>query len=715
MSKTKIQRNARCPCGSGKKYKQCCALLVQEPGVPADIPHDSIQTEFALALAAFNDGRLTESAAITDSILELDPRQPEALHLRGLVDFRSGDFPAAVGRIKAAILLNPSESRYFYNLGTALLGLNNHTDAIEQFLMVIQLDPKNADAHGNLAAALHFLGRYEEAKQRHLSAIEMRPEDAGVLSNYAATLNANSEFKEAIPVLVKALSLNPDHVDALNNIGLSAQRTGMEAEAETFFRRAVELNPLNATAHFNLADTMQNQSRLEEAIQSCRDGLVLRPSNAVAHSNLLLHLQYSLRITPQEMFDEHLRFAKQFEDPLKASRVKHVNSREPEKRLRVGYVSADFRNHAVASFIAPILQHHDAEQVDVHCYHNHGVQDSVTERLMSFVPHWIPCFDMSDEQLADRIRADGIDILIDLSGHTSGNRLLMLARKPAPLQVSWIGYPGTTGLDAMDYFVAERFWLPVGELDDQFSEKLVRLPATSTFMPHFDAPDVNPLPALSNGYLTFGSFNATHKINVDVVSLWSQLLRALPDARMLVGAVAPGVAFDGLIKMFAEQGVVRERLQFHRRCHIDEYMALHHQVDFCLDTFPYSGGTTTAHALWMGVPTLTLAGWTPAGRQGCGLPLHVDAEAFVANDAAAFVRQGVLLANDLPGLALLRSQLRERFSHSAACDPALITTSLEQALRTMWQRWCAGMAPERFEVSPHSTQSNAAGECSKLD
>ena len=277
--------------------------------------------------------------------------------------------------------------------------------------------------------------------------------------------------------------------------------------------------------------------------------------------------------------------------------------------------------------------------------------------------------------------------------------MLTFARKPAPVQASWMGYPGTTGLRAMDYYVADRFFLPHEQFAGQFTEELVYLPANAPFMPSEAAPAVNALPAVRNGYLTFGSFNRSSKISRSVIALWGQLLRASPDSRMLLGGLPEEGKYDTLIQWFAQEGIARERLSFHARSGMDRYLGLHHQVDICLDTFPYSGSTTTLHALWMGVPTLTLAGGTPAGRTGASILGHVGLGAFVTHDAEEFVRQGVSWAGKLEGLSEIRAGLRERFANSALGRPALVAAGLERAMRIMWRRWCDGVPPGALDVS----------------
>jgi predicted O-linked N-acetylglucosamine transferase (SPINDLY family) len=304
---------------------------------------------------------------------------------------------------------------------------------------------------------------------------------------------------------------------------------------------------------------------------------------------------------------------------------------------------------------------------------------------------------LSNTALADRIRADSIDILIDLSGHTAGNRLLTFAEKPAPVQASWMGYPGTTGLRTMDYYFADRHFLPQDQFSSQFTEKLALLPASAPFMPDDSAPPINPLPAKANGYTTYASFNRLSKLTPSVVALWSRLLRENPTSRMVLGGMPPEGQYKSLIQWFADQDIARPRLEFHTRCDTATYLALHHRVDICLDTFPYTGGTTTAHALWMGVPTITLAGSTPAARQGAAILGHAGLAEFIASDAADFERKGRYWAANLDALANLRASLRDRYSRSVMQRPDIIVQGLEVALRTMWQRWCQGLPPESFE------------------
>jgi predicted O-linked N-acetylglucosamine transferase (SPINDLY family) len=361
-------------------------------------------------------------------------------------------------------------------------------------------------------------------------------------------------------------------------------------------------------------------------------------------------------------------------------------------------VSGDFKNHAVAGFIEPVLERlSQVRDLELHAYYSDTVEDGITARLRTHFTGWNFVSDLSDADLAALIGKHQIDILIDLSGPTGLNRLSAFARKPAPIQVSWIGYPGTTGLRAMDYYLGDRYWLPPGQFDRHFVEKLIYLPAAAIFQPEPTAPQVNALPALATGHLTFGSFNRLGKINAATIGLWSQLLRALPASRLMLAGIPHGQETP-LIDRFAAQGVARGRLVVHARGPMETYLALHHGVDICLDTIPYNGGTTTQHALWMGVPTLTVAGTTPAGRQGAGILARVGLDEFIAADTADFVAKGVRWAAELGALAELRGDLRERCRQSPSHQPDVLVRALDTALRRMWTRWCADLPAESFAV-----------------
>jgi predicted O-linked N-acetylglucosamine transferase (SPINDLY family) len=334
----------------------------------------------------------------------------------------------------------------------------------------------------------------------------------------------------------------------------------------------------------------------------------------------------------------------------------------------------------------------------LHAYYSHHVNDSVTEQLRNSFEHWNAVQSLSDADLAKKIQDDGIDILVDLSGHTARNRLLTFARKPAPIQVSWMGYPATTGLRSMDYYFAAEFLAPPGLMDDQFTEKLVTLKASAPLQASDLVADVNALPALGNGFLTFGSFNRPNKISPRVVALWSQVLRALPTARMFLAGI-PDMENSAIASWFAEHGITKERLQFHARCDLATYLKLHQCVDIHLDTFPYSGGTTTLHALSMGVPTLTIPGKIAFSRVSGAEMNQVGLDNFVAGNPDEYLNLALYWSQNLDELATIRKGLPERLLSSHAGRPRVVADHIESAFRSMWRRWCGGLPAQSFAVS----------------
>jgi predicted O-linked N-acetylglucosamine transferase (SPINDLY family) len=520
---------------------------------------------------------------------------------------------------------------------------------------------------------------------------------------------------EALAPMQNSARLLPKDAEAHNNLGMALLRLLRYDQAVSCFHRALAIDPKFAPAHYHLGMAHSMQAQFAEAEASLRRAIALRPDYITAeagpvHSDFLFILSHSPRMDVDSLFAEHRRFGALLEDPLRGSWPTHSNLKDPQRRLRIGFVSGDLQNHAVATFIEPVLARlNHRPGVELHAYYNNVVEDSVNRRLRGYFKCWHPVSTLSDVDLTAKIRDDRIDILIDLSGHTALNRLRVLARKPAPIQVSWIGYPGTTGLRCIDYYLADRHWLPPGQFGAHFTEKLVYLPATAPFQPHAASPAVNTLPALATGSLTFGSFNRISKISAEAIRLWSALLRALPQTTMmLAGMPTDGEHGGQLIEQFAANGIARERLTLHARRGMEEYLALHHQMDICLDTYPYTGGTTTYHALWMGVPTLTLAGPTPAARQGAAILGQIGLDGFTAADDADFVAKGIYWANHLAALAGVRAGLREQCREAPVLQPHLIVDAFERALRQMWQRWCAGLPPESFDItlpppSPEST------------
>lgn len=497
------------------------------------------------------------------------------------------------------------------------------------------------------------------------------------------------QHKDARIPALNALTLNINDPQEHCYYGLVLKSQDDLVGAAQAFKQATVLQPDYAAAYNNLGIVEKDMGDIQAGIASYHRALELNPSYASCYSNLLFCLSHAENISPQSLYEEHRQFAEWYEKPLKPLWKKHTNPQGPAKVLKIGFVSAALRDHSLTYFFEPVLRHlAQSTNLSLYAYCASALEDEATKRIKQQFRHWQNVDQLSEQALADKIRADGIDILVDLDGHTSGNRLLAFAMKPAPIQVSWLGYLATTGLVAMDYYLADGYLLPKNQFDSQFSEKLVHLPVNATFSPSAMSPEVSELPALKNGHFTFACFNRPNKITASVVRLWCQVLNALPQAKMLLGAMPSDGSYEVLITWFAQNGVGKDRLIFHPKRDMQSYLSLHHQVDVCLDTFPSNGVTTTCHAAYMGVPTLCLNGDRLASRGAQALMGHLGLNEFVADNEEAYINQACYLANHIDTLAQLRQTLRERFHQSNLAKPEVLALGLEQVFRQMWKRWC---------------------------
>jgi predicted O-linked N-acetylglucosamine transferase (SPINDLY family) len=556
--------------------------------------------------------------------------------------------------------------------------------------------------------ALAKQGRFAQAIELGRTLTERHPERGQGWKILGALLWASGSKDAALGAMRNAAGLLPQDAETHANLGTTLNELGRLDEAEASLRKALEIDPDLTAAHVQLGNTYQLKGQYADAESSIRSAISLQPEDLrigdkFIYSMLLFLLSHKPSVDADSLFAEHCRVGAIIEARARGSWPRHTNNPDPDRRLRVGFVSGDLRNHVVAHFIEPVLAQLETYQgLELHAYYNNPAEDDVSRRMRKYFTHWNPVSSLDDTQLAKKIMDNGIDILLDLSGHTSLNRLRTFARKPAPVQASWLGYVGTTGLRAVDYYITDRHFLPRAQFERHFTEKLVYLPAAAPFQPYDNSPAVNSLPAQETGTMTFGSFNRPGKINTQTISLWSELLRAVPQSRMLIGAIHTSRQRSDLLERLAALGIPQERLAFHDRSDMYTYLAQHHDVDICLDTQPWGGGTTTNHALWMGVPTLTVTGSTPASRLSAALLAQVDLESFVALNAVEFVEKGLYWATHLPELAHIRAGLRARCKLSPVRQPAVIAAAMERALRHMWRGWCAGLPPESFEISAPS-------------
>lgn len=661
-------------------------------------------------------GQLTLAEDLYRAILKAAPQYAAANYCLGMLKTQQKRAAEGVPFLKAALEASPEIADYWLGYLEALMLAGELDEAARTLELGLQHGLSGAateDFKGRLREraaererddaraikqekklnALIDRGQFAEARALAQELTERFPARGLGFKVLGAFVSAESKFEEALTALSTAVRLMPEDAEAHVNLGLNLAKLDRLDEAEFHFKRAIELKPDLAAAHFRLAMIYGLRNRYAEAEACLRRGLDVQADyvagdGELSYSSFLFVVSHNPDEGADALFAKHLRVGELLERDVRASWARHSNDRDANRRLKVGFVSGDFYHHAVSVFIGPVLAElRHLPNLELHAYYNNTVIDGVTHRLREYFKFWHPVAGLKDAALAKKIADDEIDILIDLSGHSALNRLSVFARKPAPIQVSWIGYPGTTGLRAMDYYLADRFFLPPGEFDRHFTEKIAYLPANVPFEPYQAAPPVNALPALERGTLSFASFNRLGKLNAVTMNLWCAVLKAVPNATMLIGAVETPAQQQALVEQFAAQGIDEQRLSFHFRCSMEVYLKLHHQVDICLDAYPYTGGTTTIQALWMGVPTLTVAGPTPASRQGAAILGQLGLFDFIAADAQDLAARGRYWADHLPELAEVRSGLRGRWQASPARQPALIAEGLATELREMWKRW----------------------------
>jgi predicted O-linked N-acetylglucosamine transferase (SPINDLY family) len=607
-----------------------------------------------------------------------------------------GKFKKCCGSKPAAASVNVERralAAQYNHSGKVFCDRGQVRDGAACFEQAIAVDDTFPDAYNNLGNALSVLGQMEQAIACYRHTLALQPDNAVVHNNLGNTLARTGQAKEAVACYRRALALRLDNAQMHNNLGNVLASLGRSREAIGHYERAIVLQPGNAEAHGNLANALAACGRADEAFERFERALALTPNNDATYSNLLLVMNASARFDAETVFTAHRRYAERFENPLKSSWPQHANDRTPDRLLRIGYVSADLRLHSVAWFIEPVLANHDRERFEIYAYHGHEVEDEVSGRLRSHVTQWRRLAGLSDEEVARGIRKDRIDILVDLNGHTAMNRLLVFARKPAPVQVTWLGYPNTTGLAAMDYRLTDRFADPEGLTERYHTETPWRLPENfSCYRPPESAPEVGTLPHTDSGAITFGSFNNRSKIGPEVIALWARVLHGVPESRLML----KGKGYDdesvqqALRDAFRAHGIDGDRLILHggNDSHA-EHLRRYHEIDIALDPFPYNGTTTTCDALWMGVPVVTLEGHAHVARVGVSLLSHLGLTEWIAHSAPEYVDIAARCAADTQQLAALRRQLRTRVASSPLTNAHTFTRHLESAYRSMWRQWCA--------------------------
>lgn len=653
----------------------------------------------ALSALYFERGDLEAALTAAEKAVQLDPQQAAAHALLGTVLLKMGRTQESLASLQTALRIAPQHVQALEHLGLALTQLNRTTEAVNCLRKAVQIDPANPRVLGNLAGLLAGQQRWEEILSFVPLLEQQPPVSADLFHNLGLAYHHLKRSTEAIAVLEQAIRLRPS-AESLSVLGYAYLDAGQPEEGRACFEKALLAQPESADILAGLACAYKDLALQEQAIACYRRSLALKPNQPETHSALVFNLHYAPAVAPEQIFQEHCEWARLHAVPPSASPPTHDNEADPERRLRIGYVSADFGIHVAANYIERILQAHDRQRVEVFCYANVARTDVVTQRMQALADHWRNVFGVVDDRVEQMIRQDRIDLLIDLSGHTGGSRLTLLARKPAPVQVAHFGYMNTTGLPAVDYRLTDAYCDPPGQTERYHTEQLVRLPEMHwCYRPEIGV-EANPLPAASNGYITLGMFNNFPKITPPALAAWARIMQRLPRSRLVLVANVGPKPEQRLRDAFAGHGIEASRITFVGRQGGADYFRLYHRVDLMLDPFPYTGLYTTADSLWMGVPVVTLEGSTYVTRQAASLLNRVGLHDLIARTPDEYVAKAIRLAQNLPQLKELRTTLRERLSRSPLMNPERFARQLEEAYRWMWRQWCGRVVGERGSSAP---------------
>ena len=610
------------------------------------------------AAQAYGAGDFARACSIAGNRLHTHPHDAEARHLRGIAAYRLGRFQDAARDLEAAI----------------------------------QAQPKRPDWRWNLTAILRSLGRLKEAEAQGREAVRLAPDAPEARNNLGTVLRELGFHAEAEGHYRRAVALRPTYADAWSNLAWALSVAGNASQAAEAARRALALNPNDANAHNNLGTALMQQDQLREAGECFERAVALKPDFTMAHSNLLFCLNYRPDLAAKEIFAAYRQWNEAHAQALLPAAPHFANDRNPERRLRVGYVSPDFRHHAASFFMEPMLAAHDHAKFEVVCYGEVANPDATTARFKRIADRWQSTVGLSDAAVADLVRSDGIDILVDLAGHTAGNRLLVFARKPAPVQVAhMVGSGMTTGIGAIDAFLADGELVPEGS-EHLFAERVERLSCIPlVYAPPAAMPEVRKLPALRKGHVTFGCFSRTARINERVVEAWARILKGVPGARLVLNS-KPLREVEGRAHWhgrFQAHGVAPDRIDLVYTSPQPKTWEAYAEIDIALDPFPHNAGTTTIEALWMGVPVVSLADRPPVGRFGASILGSVGLRDWVAGSVDHYVALAIGAASDRQALARLRAALRDRFRASPlGGDAAALTREIEGVYRRLWRSYC---------------------------
>jgi predicted O-linked N-acetylglucosamine transferase (SPINDLY family) len=655
-----------------------------------DVQFSDPQTALNHAMELHRTGRIAEADNLYRQLHASFPQEVDLVHLIGLTTFELGRHAEGIAMIQESLRHRPQIAHYHANYGTKLIDLRRTDEAIAALTHAMELEPSAAGHHYNLGNAFMQAQRWAESIAAYRKALELNPGHQHAALQLGMSLHSGGLTEEGISHYRKTLAERPSDYAIATNLGALLQLRCELDEAIEVFRHALAYEPKNFFALNNIAIMLTERGDIGESVQMLRRCVEISPDSAEVRSNLIFTLHYDPSATDEELAATH----RQWNVLAPVATKTHPNLPAPGRRLRIGYVSADLRDHVVGRALLPVFRHHDHESFEIYCYATNTEHD-ITAEFRKHSDHWRPMAGAPDDALLAAIRRDQIDILIDLGLHTSDNRLNVFAGKPAPIQVSWLGYPESSGLSAMDYRISDRYLEPpAGNAIASPQEKAWMHPDCWTcFEPAAGYPEVAPLPSATGQPFTFGCFNNTCKVNPEVLTTWSRILRATPGSRLRL-LTKQGNHRKHLVKFLAELGVEEHRVTFvdylphSGSLSLGKLLGRYHEIDLALDTFPYNGMSTTLDALWMGVPVVSYVDRRNLGRAGLSLLSNVGLPQFAVSSIDAYVETAVRVSQDKQALATLRAGLRAKMQASPLLDAAGFTRKLETGFRDIWVEWC---------------------------
>ncbi|MFZ6873379.1 tetratricopeptide repeat protein [Undibacterium sp. Di27W] len=644
---------------------------------------------FCLGMLAHQHGKLTDAEAAYRQALALQAGHHGALDYLVLLLQGQGRHAEIEAAYQTAAAKNPGDATALCKLASMQMEFGKLQEAKSNLQKAISIQPDYADAHGTMGILLMSQGQYAVAEACFKQVLKIRPDDAIVFDNLGVIAYQQKRFPDALGYFKRAADLAPGMVNTHNNLASVYKRFGRLQEAADSYQHVLQLDASNPKAYDNLAMIYADQGRLDEAIVLYRKAMQMAPDAAEIYSHLLFALNYHPELSSAAIYAEYDAYDKRFAQPLKQKWRTFSNQRNPQKRLKIGYVSPDLFTHPVRHFLEPLLAHHDKRAFEVYAYSyaQPEWEDAVTRRYQSYVDHWVQTLNMSEDAMAERIRADGIDILIDLAGHTGNHRLQVFARKPAPVSTSWLGFAYTTGVKAIDYMLMDSTCLPAG-CEAFFAEQAWRLETPGyAFRPSENMGSVNSLPALQCGHITFGSLSRVIRINDKVIAVWAGILHKVEGAKLIIDSISFAEASmqEAIIAKFEAHGISRSRLEI--GFHSPPWDVMR-KIDIHLDCFPHNSGTTLFESLYMGTPYITLASRPSMGLLGSSILEGAGHPEWIARSEQEYIDKAAALASDLSHLAQVRRDLREQTQASALMDEKGFTAKVEAAYRSMWARWC---------------------------